>query len=83
MPQQIKTVEQLNASIEAGKTGFFIALGGGILRASYEIYRRGQKYVVDSYVCSSTMTVSERGLFDDRLTNIGKAMEAGCLYAEG
>lgn len=80
-PIKLKSLEPIKQkSIKTGNgMDCFISLGG-ILRTSKNIYWNGKKYEILNEIDGTTQELTEKQIFDERYTNIGKALEVGALY---
>ena len=74
--KQIKTVNALKKAIASGHNEFAILLSGGIMRSSKHISYDGKKFYVTNYIDETDQELSEKELFDEEITNIGRAMKA-------
>lgn len=80
--KQVKSVSQLKRMIENGTHDFFIMLNGGGRSSKfmdYSIYSK--KFYICNEIDGSEQHLSEKNLFNERHTNIGKAINAGAFYA--
>lgn len=77
---RIPNIEALNDAIADGNTGFAIVLAAGSAFSRKTITRKGDKYHVVNHIDDTVQTLTEKRLLDLRVTNIGRAMEAGALF---
>jgi len=81
-PIKLKSLETIKQkSIKTGNgLDCFIALAGGLMRSSKNIYWNGKKYKILNEIDGTTQNLTEKQIFDERYTNIGKALKVGALY---
>ena len=60
---------------------YFILLNGGI-RSSKNISLDGKQFCIFNSVDDTEQLLTEKELFDEGATNIGKAMKVGALWCE-
>lgn len=77
---RVETYDQLISLIKSGVTEYFMS--GGIFRTSYDISLNGDVLSVYSYVNDCGYTLTKEEFFDHSVTNLGRAMEDGALFAE-
>ena len=79
-PTKIKTVKALKKAIENEENDFFLVVGG-FARSSKTIFlTEDNKFDITNEIDDSEQTLTEDELFDETLTNIGKAMKLGAFY---
>ena len=86
--KKIESVEQLKEALkgteENGPLDFCIALCGGAARSSKSImmYKKGKKLVFDiiNEIDDTQQILTEKQLFDDKITHIGTAIKNGGFY---
>ena len=82
-PVKIQTVDQLKGYLSKRGAEFFILLSGGVRSTKHITPTARGKFRVMNYIDNTDQIVSQKQLFDETLTNIGRAMEAGAFYCEG
>lgn len=87
MYTKIKTQAQLDKMLAKGNSDFFIALAGGLVRSSKNIYAATEKktgervYEVINNIDDSSQIIPKSKLLTFKGSNIGKAIKAGAFYA--
>jgi hypothetical protein len=74
---RIFSIDDLNDAIAGGNEDFAIVLAGGGLISRKRITFQGNRYRVTNHIDESEQSFSDKQLFDERCTNIGRAMKAG------
>ena len=80
---QVKTTEQLKQMISEGVHDYFIALAGGQARSSktMDYSPRSKRFYIENEIDGTRQRLTERNLFNEVHTNIGKAINAGAFYS--
>lgn len=79
---QVKTTEQLKKMISQGVHDFFIQLNYGARSSKFmDFDTRDRRFVIENEIDGSKQRLNETNLFNERHTNIGKAINAGAFYA--
>jgi len=79
---QVKTVQQLKQMISEGVHDFFIQLNYGARSAKFVDYStRDKRFYIENEIDGSKQRLNETNLFNERHTNIGKAINAGAFYS--
>ncbi len=80
--KQVRTVAELNQMLDEHKHEFVILLNGGVKSSKYIDHSSPGHYYVLNYIEYSVQILSEEELFDETLTNIGRAMQAGAFFCD-
>lgn len=77
----IKSAKQLIQAIEAGHYYFAIGLNHNLISVKHITYNpRTKRFAVENRIDDSKQRLTEKQLFDEGLTNIGKAMKKNAFY---
>lgn len=83
MAKQVKSIEHLKQILSArdGETHeFFIQLNYGLRSSKLMSYDGESMFYVTNEIDDTKQELSEQQLFDESLTNIGKAINCGAFY---
>lgn len=78
---KITTAKQLKASCDKGVHEYRIALKHSLISRKI-IHAWGNTFYVENCIDGSKQRFNTRSLFDDSLTNIGKAMRMGAFLVD-
>ena len=83
MYKKIESIEQLK-DLACPMDGFecFIALADGSIKSTKHIWYEDNEFTVINESDDTEEIFTEQELFDESLTNIGRAINAGALYYE-
>jgi len=79
---RIPNIEALNDAMADGNDGYAIVLNGGLF-ARKTITWESNRYRVEDHVDGSVVWLTADQLFDERYSNIGKAMKVGAFVTMG
>lgn len=80
--EQVTSTAQLKRMISDGVHDFFIQLNFGARSSKFMDYDpRDSRFVIENEIDGSRQRLNEKNLFNERHTNIGKAITAGAFYA--
>lgn len=84
MATKINNVSELKAMIAKGKRNYFVVLAGGLARSSKTVSynKKTGVFKVKNEIDGTRQQLTEQQLFDNDLTNIGKAMNYGAFFAD-
>lgn len=82
-PVRIQTADQLKGHLSGREAEFFILLSGGVRSTKHITPTARGKFRVMNYIDGTDQILSQKQLFNETLTNIGRAMEAGAFYCGG
>lgn len=80
--KKVKTTNQLKQMIRDGVHDFFILLNGGVRSSKFMDYNpQDGRFIIENEIDGSMQRLKEVILYNERYTNIGKAMRLGAFYA--
>lgn len=81
-PIQIKSLQHLINKIKDKNYEFFIILAGGYIKSSKDIdYDIDEKqFYITNEIDDTYQILTHTEMFNNKITNIGKAIKLGCLY---
>lgn len=79
---RVETTEQLKQMTQDGIHDFFIQLNHGARSSkSVDYDPSAGRFVIENEMDGTRQRLTEQNLFNERYTNIGKAIRAGAFYA--
>lgn len=82
-PQKIKNVRELRKILNEGKHEFLISLKGGLVSSKYiDLTDHGKFDVYNGIDGSAIANLNGRDLYNQNITNIGKAMRTGAFVVD-
>ena len=79
---KVKDIFHLKELIEADNHDFIIVLNGGLGSHKTISLTKTDKFSVLNRIDESKQTISEKGLFNEKITNIGKAIKLGAFLVD-
>lgn len=77
--KQIKSVEQLRKLSSDEALDCFIALAGGLMRSSKNIFFDGELFIINNDIDGTGQELTAAQLYTD--SNIGEAIDKGAFFA--